>query len=79
MIGQNIKRVIVKVLLWESFLSSLYVFKRILKKLKKSNATGMDEISANLVKEFELELLPFLVHIINRAIMSDQAINFLRF
>lgn len=42
-----------------------------IKKMKRSNAAGMDEISSNLIKDFESELLPYIVHVVNRSIMSN--------
>lgn len=44
---------------------------KIIKKMRKTNAAGVDEVSINMIKEFEVELIPYLVHIINRVIMSN--------
>lgn len=45
---------------------------KIIRKMRKTNAAGVDEISINLIKDFEAELLPVLVHIINRSIVTGK-------
>ena len=44
---------------------------KIIRNMKKSRATGMDEVSSEFIKEYEYELLPYLVHLVNRSIITN--------